>query len=136
MSWLIPTAVALTALLFALTARDAEAHHCKPGTHCRELKPGYEPCKKLRPRYPRRAKCNINRAARHYGQSAPAMKAVAFCESTYRWWISGAHQGLFQYLWSTWRSTPYGGHSPYNPKWASLATGWMWASGRRNEWAC
>lgn len=124
-------------MLVALTlAANANGHHCKPGTQCVQLKKGYKPCKQLSPRYPRQAKCAINRAARHYGQSAAAMKAVAWCESRYQWWIDGHHEGMFQYLWSTWLSTPFGRRSPYNPKWASLATGWMWSVGRRGEWAC
>lgn len=122
--------------VFFCAVDEAHGHHCKPGTQCVKLKAKYRPCKSLRPRYPRRAKCAINRAAKHYGQSAPYMRSVAYCESTYRWWINGHHEGLFQFLWSTWRSTPFGHRSPYNPKWASMATGWMWTQGRRGEWAC
>jgi hypothetical protein len=48
---------------------------------------------------------------------------------------SGA-AGLFQFLGSTWRSTPYRVFSPFDPTAAALAAGWMHAQGRGGEWAC
>jgi soluble lytic murein transglycosylase-like protein len=48
---------------------------------------------------------------------------------------SGA-AGLFQFLWSTWRTTPQGraGQSPYDPVAATAAAEWMIGQGRINEW--
>lgn len=48
---------------------------------------------------------------------------------------SGA-SGPWQFLPSTWRSTPYGGYSPYDPTAAALAAAWMHAQGRGGEWVC
>lgn len=102
-----------------------------------KLKPGYKGCKRLHPaRGHARATCEIRRAARHFGQSAAAMRAVAWCESRYQWWIAGHHQGMWQYLWSTWRSLPWWRRSVYHPRWSSLATAYAWKIGRRGEWSC
>jgi hypothetical protein len=45
--------------------------------------------------------------------------------------------GLFQFLTSTWRSTPYGraGISIWSACGQALAAGWMHANGRGGEWA-
>jgi hypothetical protein len=48
---------------------------------------------------------------------------------------SGA-AGLFQFLPSTWRSTPFSRLSIWSPYANALAAGWMHAQGRGNEWAC
>lgn len=48
---------------------------------------------------------------------------------------SGA-AGLFQFLPSTWRSTPYGGFSVWSPYANAMAAGWMHDHGRGGEWAC
>lgn len=81
----------------------------------------------------------IARAARKYGQSKRAMIRVGRCESNLDPCAlnrSGPYYGLFQYLKSTWRSTPYGNRDIYDPKAQALATGWMWKQGRKGEWAC
>ena len=81
----------------------------------------------------------IRRAARKYGQSRRAMIRVARCESNLdpcAYNRSGPYFGLYQYLKSTWKSTPYGNRDIYDPKYQALATGWMWKKGRKNEWAC
>jgi hypothetical protein len=81
----------------------------------------------------------IRRAARKYGQSRKAMIRVARCESNLdpcAYNRSGPYYGLYQYLKSTWKSTPYHNHDIYDPKAQALATGWMWKQGRKNEWAC
>lgn len=44
--------------------------------------------------------------------------------------------GLFQFLGSTWRSTPFGGFSVYSPYANALAAGWMHQQGRGSEWSC
>jgi hypothetical protein len=48
---------------------------------------------------------------------------------------SGA-AGLFQFLPSTWRSTPYGVFSVWSPYANALAAGWMHLNGRGGEWSC
>lgn len=81
----------------------------------------------------------IRQAARKYGQSKRAMIRVARCESGLDPCAvnrSGPYYGLYQYLKSTWKTTPYGDRNIYNPKAQALATGWMWKHGRKDEWAC
>jgi hypothetical protein len=81
----------------------------------------------------------IKKAANEYGQSASAMERVARCESVLDPCAvnkDGPWYGLFQYLKSTWRSTPYGNESIWDPEAQSMATAWMWKQGRKNEWAC
>jgi Transglycosylase SLT domain len=48
---------------------------------------------------------------------------------------SGA-SGLYQFLPSTWRSTPFGRYSIFDPYASALAAGWMHARGRGGEWVC
>lgn len=48
---------------------------------------------------------------------------------------SGA-SGLFQFLGSTFRSTPFGSLSVWSPYANALAAGWMQANGRGGEWVC
>ncbi len=78
-------------------------------------------------------------AANRYGQSPDAMLAVARCESTLNpnaYNASSGASGLFQFLPSTWRTTPYAAQSIWDP-WASAnAAAWMWSVGRRGEWVC
>ena len=49
---------------------------------------------------------------------------------------ASAASGLFQFLPSTWNSTPYAGFSVFDPFANSLAAGWMHAHGRGGEWQC
>ncbi len=84
-------------------------------------------------------------AANRYGQSPEAMLAVARCESNLNpravnpisiGAAGNNASGLFQFLPSTWRTTPYASHDIFDP-WASAnAAGWMWSVGRRGEWVC
>ena len=48
---------------------------------------------------------------------------------------SGA-SGPWQFLGSTWASTPYASYSSYDPFAAALAAAWMHAHGRGGEWVC
>lgn len=48
---------------------------------------------------------------------------------------SGA-SGLFQFLPSTWATTPYRVFSVWSPYANALAAGWMNTHGRGGEWAC
>lgn len=62
----------------------------------------------------------------------------ASCESgfsSYAHNSSGA-SGLFQFLPSTWASTPFGSLSVWSPYANALAAGWMQARGRGGEWVC
>jgi hypothetical protein len=81
----------------------------------------------------------IAEAAREYGQSEQVMVRVARCESTLNPCAvndDGPYYGLYQFLKSTWRSTPYGDRDILDPEAQALAAGWMWQQGRKNEWVC
>jgi Transglycosylase SLT domain len=81
----------------------------------------------------------IAEAARKYDQSKQAMVRVARCESALDPCAvnrDGPYYGLFQFLKSTWRSTPYGDRNIFDPEAQALAAGWMWEQGRKDEWAC
>ncbi len=81
----------------------------------------------------------IAKAAKKYGQSKSAMERVARCESGLdpcAYSKAGPYYGLYQFLKSTWKTTPYKSRSIYDPKAQALATAWMWKKGRKNEWAC
>jgi hypothetical protein len=77
-------------------------------------------------------------AAIAYGVDAGTLIRKGRCESA-RWTRfhnkSGA-SGPWQFLPSTWASTPYGAYSPYDPFAAALAAAWMHARGRGGEWVC
>ena len=56
------------------------------------------------------------------------MIRVAQCESNLNPCAvnrSGPYYGLFRFLKSTWRSTPYGDHDTNDPKARALAAAWM-----------
>lgn len=85
----------------------------------------------------------IDLAAIAYGVDDGTLSRKASCEST------GGHgynphakstrstaAGLFQFLDTTWASTPYARFSPYNPLAAALAAAWMHANHRGGEWVC
>lgn len=80
----------------------------------------------------------IHGAALTYGADESWMLNVSMCES--RWDRFAANPsgatGLFQFLPSTWATTPYGGRSIYSVKWQSLAGAWMQINGRSGEWVC
>src|SRR5215217_7045235 len=81
----------------------------------------------------------IAKAAKKYEQSESAMVRVARCESGLDPCAvnrSGPYYGLFQFLKSTWQTTPYGSSDIFDPEAQSLAAGWMWKQGRKDEWAC
>jgi len=79
----------------------------------------------------------INLACVAYG-SCETLWRRAGCEShlnPYAQNPSGA-SGLYQFLPSTWRSTPYSRFSVWSPYANALAAGWMNTHGRGGEWAC
>lgn len=80
----------------------------------------------------------IYAAADQYGQSRDEMLRVATCESNldpYAVNPSGSY-GLFQFIRSTWKSTPYGKDDIFDPEANAMAAGWMWKQGRKSEWVC
>jgi soluble lytic murein transglycosylase-like protein len=82
-------------------------------------------------------KCWIAAAAKKYGQPLADAYRVANCESSFDPNNSYAgHYGLFQFLPSTFATTPYRNRDIWSPKWNSLAAMWMWAHKRRSEWQC
>lgn len=81
----------------------------------------------------------INNAADEYGQSREDMLRVATCESNLDPNAvnpSSNASGLFQFLPSTFATTPYADEDIFDPVANARAAGWMWANGRRNEWVC
>lgn len=89
----------------------------------------------------------IRLAAVTYGQPFEDMWRVAICESEdFRLATQGRNSvpvwngeyatGLYQFLPSTWASTPYAKFDILDPVASALAAGWMWQHGRRGEWAC
>jgi uncharacterized protein YraI len=80
----------------------------------------------------------IYAAADRYDQSRSDMLRVAECESNldpYAVNPSGSY-GLFQFIRSTWKSTPYGDEDVFDPQANANAAGWMWQQGRKSEWVC
>jgi uncharacterized protein YraI len=81
----------------------------------------------------------IYEAAAYYGQSGDDMLRVARCESLLNpSLIHPAYNasGLFQFLPSTWATTPYADQYILDPVANAYAAAWMWSVGRRNEWVC
>jgi hypothetical protein len=91
-----------------------------------------------------RHRCNhsvvacIDRAAHLHRVNRWLMRRRAWCESRMIPGASnGTHFGLFQFLPSTFATTPYATRgSVWSPKWNSLAAAWMQRVGRGGEWAC
>ncbi len=80
----------------------------------------------------------IYAAADRYEQSRSAMLRVAECESNLNPNAVNpvGSYGLFQFVRSTWDTTPYAQYDIFDA-WANAnAAGWMWSVGRRNEWVC
>lgn len=81
----------------------------------------------------------IKAAAKKYDQPYKKLLCVAQCESSLNNCAvnkAGKTYGVFQYLDSTWRSTPYKKKSVFDAKANAFATGWMWKQGREQEWDC
>ena len=80
----------------------------------------------------------INLAAATYGNGRMLWRRVQ-CESHLN---PAAHNasgaaGLYQFIPSTWSSTPYAGFSVFSPYANALAAGWMMGpAGRAGEWSC
>ena len=67
------------------------------------------------------------------------MLRVAACESNLDASAvneAGGSYGLFQFLPSTWASTPYAAEVIFDPVASATAAALMWSVGRRGEWVC
>ena len=49
---------------------------------------------------------------------------------------SGPYYGLFQFLRSTFKDTPYGDEDIYDPRANARAAAWMWKEKMRDHWVC
>jgi len=81
----------------------------------------------------------IYAAADRYGQPREDMLRVAKCESNLdpnAVNVAGSSYGLFQFIRSTWATTPYANEDIFDATASANAAGWMWSVGRRNEWVC
>ena len=68
------------------------------------------------------------------------MLRIPGCESS---WNAGeppnsaGATGLFQFLGSTWATTPFGGHSIYSAYWQARAAAYVYRrDGSGSEWVC
>lgn len=73
----------------------------------------------------------IQLASATYGVSFSTLYRKAWCESKL-----GAYPNLFQFIASTWASTPFARFSVFDVYANALAAGWMHARGRGGEWVC
>jgi hypothetical protein len=81
----------------------------------------------------------IREAARAFGQPEEDLLRVGRCESNLNPRAvnsDGPYFGLFQFLRSTWASTPFADRDIFDPFANAHAAAWMWQQGRRREWAC
>jgi hypothetical protein len=91
-------------------------------------------------RFDPEVKTAIDLACVVYGNCSTLWRKAG-CETggTFSRWSKNRHStasGLFQFLDSTWTSTPYGGFSVYDPYANALAAGWMHVHNRGGEWVC
>jgi hypothetical protein len=82
----------------------------------------------------------ITRAFTPYGATAVAWGLrVARCESGYNpraYNPAGPYYGLFQFLMSTFKATPYGGQDIYDPVANASAAAWKYGQGGAGAWGC
>jgi hypothetical protein len=82
----------------------------------------------------------ITKAFAPYGPGAIAWGLrVARCESGYNpraYNPAGPYYGLFQFLMSTFKATPYGGGDIYDPAANANAAAWKFANGGAPAWGC
>jgi hypothetical protein len=127
----------MVALAAPAPATAREYHSTCANRLCTKDKPQVKSCKRF-DRRKRVARCFIRRAARHFHQSKRRAYYIAWRESRYNWRVtnpSSGTAGLYQFAHQTWESTPYRHHSPYSPRYASLAAMWMWAHGGYSHWS-
>jgi len=81
----------------------------------------------------------IREAARAFAQPEEDLLRVGRCESNLDPRAvnpDGPYFGLFQFLRSTWATTPFADRDIFDPVANAHAAAWMWQQGRRHEWAC
>lgn len=82
----------------------------------------------------------IRQAFAPYGQGAVDWGLrVARCESGYNpraYNGAGPYYGLFQFLMSTFKATPYGGGDIYDPTTNAKAAAWKYSQGGAGAWGC
>ena len=81
----------------------------------------------------------IREAARAFAQPEEDLLRVGRCESNLDPRAvnpDGPYFGLYQFLRSTWASTPFADRDIFDPVANAHAAAWMWQQGRRHEWAC
>ena len=103
---------------------------------CTKNRPGAKSCRRF-DEVQNVSKCFIKRAAKHYEQSTAQAFYVAHRESRFHPHVTNSYSGaagIFQFMPTTWAHTPYRKHSPYNPRWASLAAMWLWSKGGYYHW--
>ena len=104
---------------------------------CKHNRPGTQQCWRFHSRADV-SKCFIRRAAKHFDQPVSQAFAIAHRESRYDWTqtnSSSGAAGLYQFMPTTWASTPYHRYSRYSPRWAPLAAMWMWKHGGYHHWS-
>ena len=129
-------ALAVTLVSAAPAAAHADKSPCK-GRLCKKDAPDTKKCWRHHGRRAT-ARCFIRRAADHFHQSRSQAYAIAYRESRYNWHATNSSSGaagLYQFMRSTWESTPYARYSPYHPRWAALAAMWMWKHGKQSHWS-
>jgi soluble lytic murein transglycosylase-like protein len=132
------TAAVILMAAFAAAPAPAQARKGDPcaNQRCTRYKPHATNCWDKSGRR-KVARCFISQAATHFRQSKKQAFHTAWRESRYDWHAtnrSSGAAGLYQFMPSTWRTTPYRKHSPYHPRWAALAAMWMWKHGGYSHW--
>lgn len=157
----LTTGIVLLALVFVLAARSAESEHRVVGygqirfngagperwaaryrrehAHVVALRRQLERERRIVLRHPSVVEA-INLACATYGRCSTLWRKAS-CETggTLDPRLanpSSSAAGLFQFLPSTWRTTPYRAFSVWDPVANALAAGWMHNVGRGGEWAC
>jgi hypothetical protein len=126
-------------LVTALGVRHAEAEPRRRGPADAATPRAVETEAKCRPESPAKVRRHIRAAAKRYNQPYKKLLCVAQCESSLNNCAvnrAGKTYGLFQYLDSTWKSTPFKGKSVFDAKANADATAWMWKEGNENQWDC
>lgn len=142
----------LVALATTLVLAVAPAHHRHHGKHHRpgcnshvcDLAADRGWARRHRPRCsnqkPRACVWEVIRR-KHIGEPEKSwLLRIPACESSWEPELApngAGATGLFQFLPSTWASTPYGNHSIYSAKWQSYAASWLYEKdGGGSEWVC